>query len=360
VRALRRWAFATLLLAPVGVRAEEPALPSEEELFAQIRQGRIESKAVEALAVRPTTDSIVRTARERLAASTDLHVRIALGYVLASHGEKAGLEVLVESLNRTGHFGYIYLTRAEDQRIGWDVKAWTDWLAGFTEEEYRSRVARRRLPSEVREGGAKEFLAAARFLRDGGDRATAASRFRETAAAFPRADAVADALELADLLEAQAREDSAGVASGEDASLPLDRRVARWVHLLRDARCVDRFFEQYCSFLAAAETPGGAWTPAIALRNVGRAVVPVLLPLLEDRRPTRALATSNRRHQDWVVLRYQDVALELLNDLLPVPPTTGRWTHRYLSDLEPRDRRRTIDEVRAWARQTVEKARTAR
>jgi hypothetical protein len=363
----RTWAIVFVLAACVRAHADEPDGASVEDLLERLEDLRTQKDAAESLAALPTSDSLVRRARESLDASEDFHERIALGYVLASHGEKRGLEVLVDSLRETGHFGYVYLTALEGRDNfeaferkgrGWDEPAWRRWIEGVDAEEYRARVTRCRLPARVRAAGAPDFTAAARLLVDGGDRAEAARRFRSAASAFPLADAVAEATELADLLEAQAKED----ASPRESTQPTspEERIAHLERGLRDARCVHLLFEGYCSFLGTPRASPEGSDAVRELRALGSAAVPRLLLLLEDRSPTRAVAKSSRAYQDWIVRRYQDVALELLNEILPTPPEPESPKRDYLSEQEPADRRKTIESVRSWAMQTSGKTAAGR
>src|SRR5207247_10217353 len=96
--------------------------------------------------------------------------------------------------------------------------------------------------------------------------------------------------------------------------------------------------------------------------GTGDAAVPVLLGLLDDRRPIRAFAWSQGRvgAREWssrpVVLRVQDAALEILNVLLPTPTYRRAYTATYLSDEDPAARKATVDDVRAWAKETAGKS----
>src|SRR5687767_5281888 len=90
----------------------EKKTPSAADLLARMKgaDSHAAGEAADAL-VQMTDDEVVPAALAQLKGEKEFHARIALGYVLAAHGEKAGLEVLVASLEETGHLGYVYLTR---------------------------------------------------------------------------------------------------------------------------------------------------------------------------------------------------------------------------------------------------------
>jgi hypothetical protein len=349
-----------LVLAFAGrlARADgDPPTPTAAELLAQMKGTDFDAaeKAAERL-VRTPNDDFVPAALAQLKEETNFHARIALGYVLAAHGEKAGLEVLVDSLQRTGHLGYVHLTGVSGQNFGWNrdgssLPAWRAWLATFTAEEYREKARRERLSPAVRHGGRKEYEAAVRALCDGADRAAVAAQFRAFAQAFPLADAVPTALELAQRLEEQAKQDAAWHDPGPSATLSEEARAARVVHRLRDARGVELPFDGYTSVVARPKAASPAGDPVVELLAGGAKSIPLLLGLLEDRSPIRAAGRG-----DWdsvpIVLRVQDAALEVLNLLLPTPTYERAHTATYLSAEEPEDRKRTIADVRSWAEQT--------
>jgi hypothetical protein len=371
MRTIRVVALALALAgsAPVAWGDGDAASPSAEELLARMKGADFHAadEAADAL-VRWKDDDFVPRALEQLKEETEFHARLSLGYVLAVHGEKAGLEVLVDSLEQTGHLGYVYLTRVADVDLGWDqdgsaLIAWRKWLAGFTDDEYRERVRRRRLSPEVRRGGKEEFEAAVQALCEGADRTAVAGRLREFAKRFPMADTVPDALEAARELDREATEDAAWKEPVDSASLAGDARTTWLVHHLRDAKGAHLRFDGYTSVLPSRRKGDPPATgPVAELVAGGTRSVPVLLGLLEDRRPIRAAGWTMKRTsaREWesvrVVLRYQDAALEMLNVLLPTPTYDRKYTADYLSTEDPEDRAATIADVRSWAEETAGKS----
>jgi hypothetical protein len=214
----------------------------------------------------------------------------------------------------------------------------------------------------VREAGAEALRAAAVALREGAERATAAAKFRGVAARFPDSDAAPVALEVADALDAEVKEDAAWQEPKAPPAAGDPRRVEWLVHHLRDLRGHERYSISYTTVLPPRRRGEPALeTPATAFVAMGSDAIPTLLGLLEDRRPIRAFGwtTYQAGPREWrsrlVVLRVQDAALEILNVLLPTPTYDRKHAATYLSAEEPSDRAALIADVRSWAEKTLGK-----
>ncbi len=372
MRALLAAFLAILSFAAASVARggdDDGPAPSPEDFLARMKgaDSRAAEDAADAL-VRVEGDEFVPAALAQLTEETEFHARIALGYVLAAHGEKAGLEVLVGSLaQRAGHLGYVYLTRVAPEDFGWNrdgssVVKWRAWLAGFTDDEYRERVRRERLSPAARSAGREEFEAALESLSGDADRTKVAERLRAYAKSHPRADLVPDALEVARRLDEEAKEDAAWKEPVDPGLLSPPARTAWLVYHLRDAKGVRLPFDGYTSVLPSRRKGAPPSSgPVAELLAGGASSIPVLLELLDDRRPIRGTGWCLRRvsAREWasipVVLRVQDAALEMLNALLPTPNYERKRTADYLSAQDPADRRALIADVRSWAHDTVGK-----
>ena len=142
-------------------------------------------------------------------------------------------------------------------------------------------MRRERMSPAVRTAGRAEYEAAIEGLTSGAARPAVAERLRAYAKAYPRADLVPDALELADRLEEEAQEDAAWKEPAEPASLSSEQRTAWLVHHLRDATGTRLPFDGYTSVLPPrgrdAAAPKG---PVADLLAGGKTSIPVLLRLL--------------------------------------------------------------------------------
>jgi|GEM_PF-3372450 len=357
---LSAW-VASLLVLPHAVLADgetKPAPTIEQLLDRVVAPPGFGDEAVEVLAAHPDHESVLEAAGARLQKEEGFQQRLALGYILGTHGERKGLEILVEALEQTGHLGYVYLRRLADRDYGWNqdgssLAEWRTWLAGFTAEEYRRQVERERLPAAVRRAGTDEFAVAARLLESGAERAVVAVRLREVAAQFPQADIVDLCLELAEQLDRMAQEDAAWKEPPAPAALAGEAWTEWLLFHLRDARAKSPGTREYPSVLAAAR---GEADPATALVALGTAAVPPLLRMLENRRPIRAFLHT---WKGYSVLRLQDAALEILNEILPRPTYDRGAAAAYLSQLERPDRKEFIEEIRWWAQASAGKSRDA-
>jgi hypothetical protein len=90
---------------------------------------------------------------------------------------------------------------------------------------------------------------------------------------------------------------------------------------------------------------------AMELRSLGQAAIPARLDLLEDRRPIRAVGYWRDFHPTRTILRYQDAAIQILNDVLPDAPYMPRTTSSYFSGEDADERAKLIDKIRkSWIR----------
>jgi hypothetical protein len=339
---------------------------------------------------------VIPALRKALDKETDFHVRLALHYALASQGEKLSIRELINSLRQTGHLGSVYLRRVSGKDYGWDIGRWETWdkqtTTGAYKERARERIRQRparqewerfaslysassferfepddtthRLSAEDRKQLAElptakawaVFESALEALHDEGDRHLAAKRFREVASKYSGTYYAEDSRELADRLDQMVKEDQAWKEPKEVSSLSKPDQIAYHVYHLRDV--VARQWSQpgYCDILNGSLLVGDKeYNAAVELRELGPDAIPALLDLLEDRRPIRAVGYWRDFHPTRTVLRYQDAAIQILNELLPDPPYHRRTTSSYLSNEDEDDRAKLIDQIRKSAQRVKER-----
>ena len=153
-----------------------------------------------------------------------------------------------------------------------------------------------------------------------------------------------------------AREDEKFVKPDDVNVLPEEQRIAYYVFKLRDVAEQNSFDPGNCNVLMSSRTPQSS---AIALRKIGKPAVPVLIGLLDDRRPTRSHNTGFSGHH---VVRYCDAALQILDDI-----SGQRFTHfdnrdvlggtgAFLSNAKPHDRNRITSRIKKWWEQNQHKS----
>lgn len=149
-----------------AIAGEELSAKSVEELLglaaAEGETPRNRAGAVRALARRDATKDqpIVPALRRLLESEQDFHVRLALHYALACHGERMALYGLLESLKRTDHLGEYYLSRATERKFHWNYDAWKAHIDGLTDAAWREFQRRHRLPRVADDRDLAGFLAA--------------------------------------------------------------------------------------------------------------------------------------------------------------------------------------------------------
>jgi hypothetical protein len=94
--------------------------------------------------------------------------------------------------------------------------------------------------------------------------------------------------------------------------------------------------------------PWGKGNAAVELKLIGDAAIPTLVALLEDRRPIRSVGYWRSFSPSRTVLRYQDAAAQILNEILPQPFYDRSTTGSYLSNEKPERRAKVIESIRKW------------
>lgn len=297
-------------------------------------------------------DDIAPALRRHVGNEEHAQTRLPLAMALACQGGKDGLQILVDALPTDARAQYwlCHVTDIDFGRTQEGLARWRSWAAEWPEAEFRREMAHRRRPPKSGWEGAGEFVEAAEILQQSGDRGKAAALFLGLAARHPRSDFAEDALELGHLLGAMAAEPPRTAAPPAQEA-PLDVRIDAIVARLRDVNCTQTDWPGFCSVLEPGEETDDN-KAALELRALGTAAFPRLLQLLDDRRPTRTVAGWQLDVPFRTVLRYQDVAVEILNALLPVALYRPSSTSSYLSSERADVRRRVIFELRAWVRES--------
>jgi hypothetical protein len=203
----------------------------------------------------------------------------------------------------------------------------------------------------------KTFSAAVRALQDKGDRKYAGKLFQQVAATFPKSRYAQDSKELGVLLEAMVVEDAQWKEPEDPERLNPQERIDYFVHHLRDVNCEQFFDPGMCNVLYGDKSKYAA---AIQLKEIGKPAIPALIALLEDRRPTRSVGFVRTYGRSCTVLRYQDAAIQILNELLPTRFYRRSGTGAYLSNEPAEHRERVVKNIKAWQRQIVGKGELAK
>lgn len=173
---------------------------------------------------------------------------------------------------------------------------------------------------------------------------------------FPESDYAEDSRELAGLLRRMVEEDRAWKEPAEPLELGPEERIRYLIHHLRDLDCYQRSQPGMCDVLSGCGPFGERPNPAVELVKLGEAAVPALLEMLEDRRPTRSVGYWRDFGKSRTVLRFQDVAARVLNELAGMPFYLRKSTRAYFSLEEPEERRAVIELFRAWFQESKGKS----
>lgn len=333
---------------------------------------------------------IVPALRERLQAESDFHVRLALHFALATQGEQSSIPELIASLRQSGHLGSVYLRRVSGKDYGWDIGQWESWNQKTSAKVFqeRARESIRQLPArkewekftalysaqafeqfdpndtasrlsvedrrqltEMRTAKAWGiFESAIQSLQDDGNRPLAAERFRKVATRYSGTYYAEESQELADLLDKMVKEDRVWSEPKDLSALSQSELITYHIYHLRDVVAHQWSQPGYCDVLSSFSLEK-EYNAAKELRSLGQAAIPALLDLLEDRRPIRGVGYWRDFHPTRTILRYQDAAIQILNEVLPDASYTRRTTSSYFSSEDADDRAKLIDRIRkSWTR----------
>ncbi len=201
-------------------------------------------------------------------------------------------------------------------------------------------------PAEGAEASAwTAYLAATDELLHGKPRGEVAKAFAAVAKRAPNEPVGQVASELAAALAGMAREDEKFVQPADPAGLSEKERLDWLVFRLRDVAERESDGPGKCQVLFY---PRGRQSAAVQLRKLGKPAVPTLLGLLNDRRPTRS---SGAALNGGRVLRYCDVALEILEAISCRQFDERTQRGAFLSTATEAERAQIISRVRQWWQQ---------
>lgn len=186
------------------------------------------------------------------------------------------------------------------------------------------------------------YLQSAKLLYEGKDRATLARQFTVIGQEYEMTRQGRTSAELGHLLTQMVLEDQTFVEPKDIQGLPLHQQIDYYVFKLRDVTAQEMFIPGKCRVLDHARTSDN---PAQALREMGKAAVPALIQLLQDRRPTRSVSDPRN---GGVVLRNCDVALEIIEDIAQEKFDTRTERGTYLSSADADTHKEIVFKVKNW------------
>ncbi len=193
------------------------------------------------------------------------------------------------------------------------------------------------------------FSTAVNSLQEKGDRKAAAKLFKKISRKFPDSDYSGDSKELKILLEEMAKEDAAWKEPDDIDKLTLKEKIAYNIYHLRDLN----FYQSSqpgMNILDSSAQTENTYNAAVELKNIGRPAIPYLIKLLDDCRPTRSTGYLKDSYPSRTILRYQDAAAQILNELSATFLYRNGSTVAYFSDESPEARTEIIDTINSWYR----------
>lgn len=358
----------TVALATLGAFASQTLAQQDTSLrdfIGQLNDNDSEKRreAAEDLARTVDRETILQPILAQLQVETDTSVKLALNYAAACQGEKSHVQPLIESLNRSGHFGFIYLRHATGQDFGWNADYYQNWFDETTDKEYldfvNERWRRKPMMDEYSEFASlfskqyfgsmtlvetgelvdpdeqltdaekkkleelptakswRLFNRALTELDDNGDRKAAAKCFETLVSDFPNTFYADQSRELLTNLEKMIKEDDGFELPEDFSNLSLAEQIDIHIFHLRDARAFQFMQPGSCQLsFNGSVTPGDVnYNAAAALVEIGKPANNRLADLLEDRRPIRGVGYWRDFVPARNVLRYSDAAQQILQKI---------------------------------------------
>ena len=199
------------------------------------------------------------------------------------------------------------------------------------------------------------FFAGVKCLQDEGDRKRAAGIFEQVANGYPESRYAKDSQEIAGFLRQMVEEDNQWQEPLDPNNLSIDEKIAYYIYHLRDVNCHQASQPGMCSvFEDFGRKPPGT-NAAMMLQELGEPAIPALIRLLEDRRPTRSVGYWRDFNPSRTILRFQDAAIEIIDESLPVPFYQRSSTGAYFSNEKPEVRESVIRSLKSYFKSSLGK-----
>ena len=201
-----------------------------------------------------------------------------------------------------------------------------------------------------------KFSDAVWFLHYHGDRAKAAELFAEFARKYPSSRYGKESQELVTLLRKMVKEDKDWKEPNDITVLSTDEQILYWVYKVRDITLRSPFNPSYTRFIDWESRHRKPKHAGWKLLEIGKPAIPVLIKMLNDRRPTRTSGYHKFGYRSRTIQRYQDVALEILEKIFSNKFDKQRWGTTYFSDTSPEYRQKIIDEIKSYWEKVKDKS----
>ncbi|MBN1972873.1 MAG: M48 family metalloprotease [Sedimentisphaerales bacterium] len=221
------------------------------------------------------------------------------------------------------------------------------WMYRLDQFAQVSVLERKPRLCDVDRQASQEYDKAREAIAAGENRAKLAQIFLTIGAKHPKTDECKTATELGHLLEKMAQEDKNFVEPKDVQKLSSQEKIDYYIYKLRDISKQSIFTGEKIHVLREADNS------AVTLREMGKDVVPAMISLLEDRRPTR---TASDPFTGGVILRYCDIALEIIESISGKKFDFRTVRGSYLSTASEKLREKIIEDVKSWWEQNKDKS----
>ncbi|WP_298517962.1 hypothetical protein [uncultured Kordia sp.] len=189
------------------------------------------------------------------------------------------------------------------------------------------------------------FEEATTLLQADKNRKKANNLFTKIATDYPQTYYANQAKELSNLLSQMMIEDANWKEPSDINDLSLHQQIEYHIYQLRNIAAEQIGQPANCSVF---DTPKGEYNAAISLKKIGKPAIPFLINLLDDRRPLSTIGYFRDFYPTRTILRYQDAAVEILNQITQESFYTNTCTACYFSTESCEFRTQKWNDIKNW------------
>ncbi len=189
------------------------------------------------------------------------------------------------------------------------------------------------------------FNSAISILQVNKDRLNAAILFKKVYLEYPDTFYANQSKELSELLTQMIVEDTNWKEPKNINQLTKDEKIKYHIYHLRN---ISSYQEGNGINWSVFNTDKNVYNAAISLKKIGEPAIPYLINLLNDRRPICTIAYFRDFYPTRTVFRYQDAAIEILNEISKKDFYISECTDCYFSNATCDFREEKWNKIKDW------------
>lgn len=189
------------------------------------------------------------------------------------------------------------------------------------------------------------FNSAISILQSDKDRLNASILFKKVSLEYPETFYANQSKELSELLTQMVDEDNNWKEPENINQLSINEKIKYHIYHLRN---ISSYQEGNGINWSVFNTDKNVYNAAISLKEIGNPAIPYLINLLNDRRPICTIAYFRDFYPTRTVFRYQDAAIEILNEISNEEFYISECTDCYFSNATCDFRKEKWNKIKDW------------